>query len=682
MQKIFGSIILLLIVQSSIAQVNEDSAAVLDKVVVTAFEQNRSTKQSGFAITRLNFSNADRSNKGSFIAGFNSVAGVRMEERSPASYRINIRGSALRSPFGVRNIKIYWNDLPVTDPSGNSYFNQFAYNNFSFLEVYKGPVSSMYGAGTGGLILMQSFESSWKPSVKAEYVVGNWGLHNILLSTSFGNKDNHSLITYSHHEGNGYRDHSRMKRDNATFVTENKISEKQQIKASILFNNLFYETPGGLTLTEFNANPKSARPAAGGFPSADGAKAAIFQKNFLAGLSHIYSFNHSIRNTTVLYGSFAEIKNPTFRNYERRIEPSFGGRSVFSYTKKTDEKKITLVSGIEIQHAFFNTQVSRNRQGIPDTLQTNDDVRFNNMSIFFQADAELRNWILTGGLSLNRSDVSILRLNKYPVIKQSREYNSEWSPRISILRKLGDQISVYATITKGFSPPTISELLPSTGVISTFLEAESGTNYEIGAKWASRGFQIELNGYYFRLNDALVGRKDSSNADFFVNAGNTKQKGIELSSSYFKGFSPTSVFRTLMTSLAYTLSNYRFGSYRKETTEFGGKRLPGVPENTISILADLQLRNGIYLNSTFYFASKIFMNDANTISADDYSLLGIRLGYKLLSKKARLNFYVGSDNLMNQTYSLGNDINAAGGRYYNPAALRNYYGGIAWELNY
>ncbi len=45
-------------------------------------------------------------------------------------------------------------------------------------------------------------------------------------------------------------------------------------------------------------------------------------------------------------------------------------------------------------------------------------------------------------------------------------------------------------------------------------------------------------------------------------------------------------------------------------------------------------------------------------------------------KQAKLNIFCGIDNLLNQNYSLGNDINAFGGRYYNPAPSRNYYAGI------
>ena len=42
-----------------------------------------------------------------------------MEERSPGSYRLSIRGSLLRSPFGVRNVKLYLDDFIFTDAGGN-----------------------------------------------------------------------------------------------------------------------------------------------------------------------------------------------------------------------------------------------------------------------------------------------------------------------------------------------------------------------------------------------------------------------------------------------------------------------------------------------------------------------------------------------------------------------------------
>jgi len=659
-----------------------DSAATLNEVVITSFEQNRPIS-SGTIVKVINSRNADRYNKSSLVHAFNSIAGVRMEERSPGSYRINMRGSSLRSPFGVRNVKVYWNDIPVTDPGGNTYFNQFAFNNFSSIEIFKGPAGSMYGAGTGGLLLMHSMESNRQPAVNIEYITGSYGLQNILASVGFGHKNNHTVLSYAHNESDGYRSHATSKKDNVSFTSQFTLSEKQQLTASVLYNNLVYETPGGLTLAEFTANPKQARPAAGGLPSADAASAAIYQKNFLVGVNHRYHFTGSLKNSTTLFGSFAQILNPTFRNYERRNEPAFGGRTSFIYETKIKETRLQFVAGAELQKGFFNTQVSKNKNGNADTLQTNDDIAYFTASYFGQADVNIRDsWIITAGASINRSKVDFTRLNKYPVLKQGRTYQNEISPRLALQKKIGKNNAVFASVAKGFSPPTIAELLPSTGVVSTFLEAEEGMNYELGGKLSllKGKVRLEATGFYFKLNNALVSRKDSSNADYFVNAGNAKQKGFEFSADYSTAFNNSMLLNLVTVKTAYTLSDFKYGDFSKGKTDFSGKRLPSVPMHTVSVLADVQFKKGFYFNSTWYYATKIFLDDANSVAADPYHLLGLRAGWKLsIKNKLQFNLYTGVENLLNETYSLGNDINAAGGRYYNAAAKRNYYAGLSFQ---
>ena len=677
MLKLIRCLFLFLMTQNCIAQeMPVDSVKVLDQVIVTAFEQNRKITEAPVAAARIDLARSDRTIKTSLVNVINTVAGVRMEERSPASFRMNIRGSSLRSPFGVRNVKVYWNDIPVSDPGGNTYFNQFAFNNFSSIEIFKGPVSSMYGAGTGGLILLRNIVPA-AGNFTAEVARGSFKTQNYFLNAGAKNL----AISFAHNESHGYRNHSMMRRNNASFVTRHRISDKQQVTTAILFSDLFYQTPGGLTKAEFDANPKAARPAAGVQPSAVQAKAAIFQKNFLAGVNNVYSFTGNISNSTSIYGAFAQIKNPTFRNYERRNEPHFGGRSSFIFQKKISETTLKAVVGGELQQGYFNTQVSRNNSGNPDTLQTNDDVRYNNYSVFVQADAEFNSaWIFTAGVSLNKSDVQFQRLNKYPVALQKRTYSSEWSPRIAVLKRFDDLVSVYGSITKGFSPPTVAELLPSTGVINTFLEAEQGTNYEAGSKFylAGAALYVEAVAFYFKLNNALVVRKDSSNADYYVNAGAAEQKGLEFTADYRKSFAGSSVvLEQLNVNAAVTMNGFSYLDYQKEASNFAGRNLPGVPRKTVSVFADLEMKKGFNLHVTWYSASKIFLNDANSVAAEGYDLLGARAGWKIrFGNNVGVHFYAGAENLLDEKYSLGNDINAAAGRYYNAAAERNYYVGV------
>ena len=141
----------------------------LQEVVVKAYEQNRKLSEVGAPVSVVGKAALSRFGNGSILPAVNTIPGVRMEERSPGSYRLNIRGSSLRSPFGVRDIKIYWNEIPLTDPGGNTYLNQLGFYNFQSIEVIKGTAGSLYGAGIGGAVLMNSMPSAWQEGVSADY---------------------------------------------------------------------------------------------------------------------------------------------------------------------------------------------------------------------------------------------------------------------------------------------------------------------------------------------------------------------------------------------------------------------------------------------------------------------------------------------------------------------------------
>ncbi len=682
-KKVLMPIAFLLVGIAAFAQ-EKDSIGELKEIRIRAFEQYRPPNTSTAPIRIIGSENSDRNNKTSLVHSFNSIAGVRMEERSPGSYRINIRGSSLRSPFGVRNIKVYWNDIPITDAGGNTYFNQFAWNNFSQIELFKGPASSLYGAGTGGLLLMHSHDDR-SPGIDLEYMTGSYNLHNIFLTGSWGRQQNSNKVTYAHNQSDGYRRQSAMRRDNFSWSSKLHLNDRQQLTASILYTNLYYQTPGGLTLAEYEADPRAARPAAGPFPGAEEIDAAIRQQNMIAGFSHQYQISPLLRNQTVLYASYSMLKNSAVRNYERRIEPQWGGRSSFTWEKNYQRWKWQWVAGAEFQQGDFNTLVTDNVNGNPGPVQTNDDVGNQLFTAFLQTDFELpKDWIITAGASINRSRVVFRRLSDSPVLTQSRRYQNELAPRLAILKKLAPELYVLGSVARGFSPPTTAELLPSTGVISTFLDAEQGWNYELSVRYNlwQRQLQLEATAFFLNLDKALVQARDAGGADYFVNAGRVHQKGLEAQARFQRMLRGSQWLRSLVLQADLTLNQFRYRDYEKDNQDYSGNRVPSVPARSFSFLADLSGAAGWYSQLTYYAASSIFLNDANSAKAGAYHLLGWRLGWKTTqSAKNRWNLYVGVDNLLNEGYSLGNDINAAAGRYYNAAAGRNYYAGIAYSFH-
>ena len=93
-----------------LAQVG-DSTVLLDEIVIEAYSYKRPLQEIPASIGVVQSSGLSRFSPTSFLPAINTLPGVRMEERSPGSYRLSIRGSSLRSPYGVRNVKVYWNDL-------------------------------------------------------------------------------------------------------------------------------------------------------------------------------------------------------------------------------------------------------------------------------------------------------------------------------------------------------------------------------------------------------------------------------------------------------------------------------------------------------------------------------------------------------------------------------------------
>ncbi len=629
------------------------------------------------------FNNADRSNQTSLVSGFNTTPGIRMEERSPGSYRLNIRGSSLRSPFGVRNVKMYWNEIPFTDPGGNTYFNQLALNSAQSFVINKGPAGSMYGAGTGGLVLMESTPFRWQPGTGISYSFGSFGLQNIAASADFGKMDNRNHFSAAHNQSDGYRKQSAMRRDNLSWTSRLKISDKQQLTASFLFTNMYYQTPGALTKTEYEADPSAARPATPGLPSAEQAHAAIYQTNVLAGVTNKQTINAHWSNTTALYAAFAQVKNPAIRNYEMRSEPHTGIRSFFAYNQKKENTQLKWIAGGEFQAGFFNTQVSKNKNGQRDSLLTNDDQQFYSGFAFTQIEWTWNNKIyFTGGFSINQNKVSITRNSVVPVATQERTYSNEFAPRLQAKYRWSEAAETKFTFSKGYSPPTVSELLPSTGRIGTDLNAEHGYNYELANSFSMlhNRLHADIAAFYFGLKDALVQQRDASGGDYYINAGSTQQWGIESSLNYLQWFDRSRFVDAITAQLSYTYSNFTYSQYNKLGVDYTGNFLPGVPKHAVSAMADVQFKKGFYFNTTYYFNSVIMLNDANSFKSDAFNLLQARAGYKFkCGKKIQWHVFAGADNLLNEHYSLGNDINAAGIRFYNAAPTRNYYAGVGFE---
>ncbi|REG77573.1 TonB-dependent receptor domain-containing protein [Algoriphagus antarcticus] len=647
----------------------------LSEVTVTAFESERPLLEQSAAIAVVSEQDFSRFNETSIVNSFNTKPGIRIEERAPASYRISIRGSSLRSPFGVRNVKVYWNEVPFTSPDGTTALNLLDLSNIRNAEVIKGPSGSIYGAGNGGVINLYSPANPIGGRISADFMVGDFGMtrYKLGLSQQVGNGGFEA--SFVSQKADGYREHAAMDRQVFQLGGFFSVSDKQEIRTQLLISDLNYQIPGALNADQLAEDPTQARPGSVNQNS------SISQQSVFASLGHLYRFSPKIKNSTTLYLNTNDFENPFILDYKKELGFGFGGRTKFTFDGKLAGKDLRIIAGGEYQTSITDAQNFGNVNGVADTVRFADKLRATQGFLFQQAEWDLmENFMLTFALSENFSSLEIdrqINASGGQTGLQERKFDPIVVPRFALNYQFNDYSGAYGSISSGFSPPTIDEVRTNEGSLNLDLEAEKGVNYEVGYRIGKGKLNLDLTAFYFKLEQTITTYTNSQGVVLFRNAGYTDQKGIEAAIDYALIRNGVTFIRDLKIGTAFTGNYFKFKDYQKKDNDFSGNDLTGVSPNTLVTRLDLRTKPGVYLNLTHQFVDEIPLNDANTVYQDAYNLVNMRFGWaRSFAGKWELEAFAGVDNLLDESYSLGNDLNPFGGRYYQPAPTRNWYGGV------
>jgi iron complex outermembrane recepter protein len=630
----------------------------LDDIIIKAFASDRPLQDVPAAIAKISSTDLERFSNTNILPALNAQPGVRMEERSPGSYRLSIRGSSIRSPFGVRNVKVYWNGLPFTDHGGNTYLNLLDFNAIDNMEIVKGPGSSLYGAGTGGVLLLEKNPIN-KSKGSADLLGGSYGLFRFRAGIDQSGSKANLSVDFSHQKSDGYREHSAMKREMISLRSNVLLGKRNSLSFNFLYSDLYYQTPGALTKIQYDTMPSMARP------NAASKKASIFNKTFFGGITLESEWRNNWTNTFSVFGNSTSFENPSILNYEKRNERSFGFRNETHWTH--GKGKLTL--GAEYQTGRSLILVGTNNAGT--YVKNKDEVKLPSgiFFLFAQHDWNLSNeFFLTTGFSVN---YLTLKFNDYTT-SFKRKLGPIFSPRVALLKKMNGNLSTYISYSRGYSPPTTAEVYPSLAIYNPTLKAETGNNYEVGVKGNWQWIRPSLTFYSFQLDQTII-KLDSAGSDYFTNSGRTSQNGaealIQINPNGKNGISGW---------VSYSYNHYRFKNYIQDASNFSGNSLTGSAPNVVAVGVDIKW-NAFYSNVTSSYVDHIPLNDANTDYAKEYLLVGFRCGYAFGEKK-QLELFGGVDNLLDRKYSLGNDLNARGSRYFNAAPRRNFFAGLKVRL--
>jgi iron complex outermembrane receptor protein len=343
------------------------------------------------------------------------------------------------------------------------------------------------------------------------------------------------------------------------------------------------------------------------------------------------------------------------------------------------------ITGIEVQRGDYRIDSTGNKAGVPDANLVRDDVKVKQQFVFSQFNVDPFDFLkLQVGFSYNYFGYNIERTIGLPANgKVPITFGNQFLPRFAMSLFPTKNFTLYGQLSKGYSSPTIAEIRPSAGGTFTGLQAEYGWNKELGFKWSADRGRIFFSTavFQFDLKDAIVRQTNVAGAEYFTNAGAVVQKGLEAEFNWIvlnrKG---SKALNYLQFFSAYTLNDFKFGEYRLGNNNYKGNMLTGVPEEVVIMGLNAELFNHFYLNLNFNYTGSMPLNDANTVNASAYRLWQNKIGWRGSIKNKAIDIFLLTDNLSNEQYSLGNDINAFGGRFFNPAPGRNFLLGCSINL--
>ncbi len=663
----------------------------LSEVTVVGFDNNRKLIETAGAIAVLNQREIQRATNVSLGQTLNIIPGVRMEENGlGGTSRVSIRGSLLRSPWGIRNIKVYWNDVPLTDPSGTSArFNAIDVQSIGTLEVIKGPSGSIFGAGTGGVISLTSAKAGFgENTVDIGNTFGAYGLRRTSATVRIGGEKSNIVASYVNQDLDGYRQHQRSDKQTFNLTSEFNVSANRSLAFHLFHYDGEFDLPGSLSEAEVKANRKQALA----FNRENDCR--LSNKSTGIAISQRYEFDPRFENLTSVSAVVNAMDHPWgsnafYNGYSIGSSQALTIRSRFIYTPSFNRIKSKFTAGAELQKSNDLEKEYQNDGGKPGDMQGDYELQAQQAIVFAQGEFTFPyDLIVTIGASYNATGYDFTsRLTSDPEL--DIKFDPSFAPRIAVVKKLSDNVSVHGSVSYGFSPPTQWEVQTQAG-INPRLEAEHGTNYEAGMRGSVlQGLiNFDVSGYTFNLKNAILPRYNDAQQEFFENTGSTQQNGFEAILSFLP-IHTTGAVRLLKPWVSYTYNHYTFDEYKKEilnggevvTLNYSGNKITGIPSHILNWGIDLQTAAGIYGSTTLNYVSEIPLTDANSVEAKAYTTVAAKLGWKTkLGRSLGIDGFLAVDNAFNASYNNFLSLNASDNRYYNPAAERNFFGGIS--INY
>lgn len=620
----------------------------------------------------------------------NKIPGVHMQQGALNTNRITLRGIGARSQFSTNRLKAYFDGIPLSDAEGETIIEDLDMETIGRIEIIKGPNDVSSGSGLGGVISILGKDVLMGDTfAKSTSAFGSFGLYRQTLTAEKGFENGSISANFSSLVSDGFRNNSNYNRKSFHIRSAYEVGESNKFTFLGIFTRLKAFIPSSINENDFLNNPEVAAEnwaAAQGFESYD---------RLLLGLGHSLQIVNNLELQSSVFYNLRDAYEPRPFDILDEKKSGFGLRSKLNYQSSFFSRPVELSLGTEILFENYTFSLIENLyQTLPDQgsipgdrfAEVNQNRTYANL--FFQIDTRLSDkWLLEKGISVNSTRYSLEDVFNASNSNQDGAYTFDkvWSPRIGVSYIIEPGKNLYATISKGFSIPSVAETLTPEGEINTSLKAETGINYEVGLKmnWFANTLYTEVAVYSLQIQNLLVARRVAEDQYVGLNAGESSHRGIEVLLNY-RWFLGDNLRVNPFLSGAF--NDFKFKDFVDFDEDYSGNNLTGVPNYQWSFGLDISSEIGVSLYLVTRKTGKIPLNDANTLFSNSYSVTDIKAAYNFfILKSLDAEIFAGINNVFDEKYAASILPNAVGfgntpPRYFYPGNPRNYFVGVKLNL--
>jgi iron complex outermembrane receptor protein len=610
-----------------------------------------------------------------------NVPGVFVQNRYGQELRLSIRGSGIARSYHTRGLEILQDGIPTNLADGSGDYYQIDPLALQATEVYKGGNGLAYGSSTlGGAIDFLTPTASSAPAPNLVRLEGgSYGTvrGSAQVSRVIGPLDFIGTFTVNH--ADGFRQHERGQYEQFNANVGYRFSPTVETRFYLGAYIVDQQLPGTLSLNDALNNPTKAAASA------------------LSGDQARNTRTGRIANRTTVRLDTGQLDFDTWAIHKSLYHPIFqvidqdgwtyGFAPRYTATLNFGGMRDDVIAGARFfggntqARQYLNINGSRGAQTLDASQNAYNYEAYVENRLFFvptlalmtgiKALRDVREYVDHGGLAADPNYRSA-----------SQTYNGV-NPKLGLLWQPNREIQAFADITRSQDVPDFTDLTQTFAATTRFtpLQSQHAWTLEVGTRGSRDRLSWDFTAYQSLVRDQLL--QYTTNPDVpasTFNANRTVLRGIEAAASVdvWRDIAGPGAGDRVTLSGLWNLSDFRF----KDDRQYGSNRIAGVPVNVLRAALSYARPDGFHVSAMVdWVPAGAWADDANTLRAPGYTLLGLQAGLDL---RNGVSLFVDARNLTNRRYvsdiSTVADARTANTAIFYPGAGRSLFAGMRYAF--